>query len=170
MAYISKLTALLFFMVFSIYGCSASNVNNENNNRNQNTISIREQEVIDDYEKKVSNFEKVTTEELNSISEEKYFVYTGRVTCPHCRIFVPKLYQASLQIIPITTNDNLIKYINSENVNDTGLISYREKHGIDYVPNFSYYQNGILVSSLSIYDEMSVEQIANFINKNIKTE
>ncbi|MER0124033.1 hypothetical protein ABPH35_10480 [Streptococcus sp. ZJ93] len=50
-----------------------------------------------DYRTSVVNFERVATEEVEDLqSKNKSFIlYTGRKTCPYCRIFVPKLKVAS---------------------------------------------------------------------------
>lgn len=114
----------------------------------------------EEYKNMVKSFDSVTTQSLSDNSEN-YFLYTGRITCPHCLIFVPKLYKVGLLSI---NNDIIIKHLNSENGEDTGLEEFREKNDIQYVPNFSYFEDGELVETMNVSDDTTIEEINQFID------
>lgn len=153
-----KTNILLFFCLVGLAGCYMEKTGD------QNQLSEREEEVYNEYQNYVSSFDEVTTQELNFYEEEQesFFLYAGRVTCPHCRVFVPKLYNVSLQS-NINSGGISIRYLNTENDNDTTMNSYREKHNIEYVPYFSYFEGGVLIESLRIHDDMTMDQISDFI-------
>lgn len=114
----------------------------------------------EEYQNMIKSFESVTTQSLSDNSEN-YFLYTGRMTCPHCLIFVPKLYKVGLLS---TNNDIIINHLNSENGEDTGLEEFREKNDIQYVPNFSYFEHGELVETMNVSDDTTIEEINQFID------
>lgn len=114
----------------------------------------------EEYQRMIKSFESVTTQNL-SVNSEDYFLYTGRITCPHCLIFVPKLYKVGLLS---ENNDITINHLNSENIEDTGLEAFREKKDIQYVPNFSYFEDGELVETMNISDDTTIEEINQFID------
>lgn len=142
---------MIIFTVIFIAGC--------------NTQSKETQEanpLMEKYDSYIESFSTTTTSEVNSqiANENSFFLYTGRRTCPHCQIFAPKLYNIGL----LSKHDNItINYLNSEDPDDEGLDSFRETYDIPYVPNFSYFENGELIDSMSITDNSTEEDIDNFI-------
>lgn len=113
-----------------------------------------------EYQYYVKSFVSVTTTDL-STSNDNYFLYTGRITCPYCLAFVPKLYQASL--LP-ENNDSIIRYLDSENENDEGLDKFFELNHIEYVPNLSYYEEGELTETMDVTSTTTIEEIQEFMN------
>lgn len=92
--------------------------------------------------------------------KESFFVYTGRASCPFCQRFAPKLYESNL----LNENDDVvINYLNSDNESDTGLYDYLSKYNIEYVPNFSYFKDGILTETLQISSDITINQISDFL-------
>lgn len=159
----SKTFKIAIISIFILFGCSLSN--NENNNKKETTDDSLIEEKYQEYESYTEYFDKVTSDELYTYEneEETFFLYTGRKTCPHCQIFVPKLYEAYLPVRKNIDNDISITYLDSEGLNDKNLESYREKNNIKYVPNFSYFKNGKLIATLEIYDNISVDEITDFM-------
>lgn len=76
------------------------------------------------------DFEEVQVENLNDIaqSEESFFVYIGRETCPFCRMFVSELSSAA------DNTNKKIYYIDSEDRTNTSLNQFREDNEIVTVP------------------------------------
>lgn len=140
-------------------GCGVLNAKEKQNSEEVTTdLSISEET----YLTHVSSLDNVTTREISvSDKNDDYFLYTGRMTCPYCLIFVPKLHEVSSSFM----NNNInIKYLNSENKKDAGLEKFREKNNIQYVPNFSYFEDGILVASMNISNDTTPEDVQNFID------
>ena len=113
----------------------------------------------------INKFEKYSVEDIIKFqeNEENFFLYTGRISCPHCRIFIPKLNHA------IKKHD-LYKYIkvldSSDYKTNELLISFREKYRIPTVPSLVYFSGKQKISELDINDNISTEEIFNYINSN----
>lgn len=71
------------------------------------------------------------------------------------------MYKASL--LPENI-DVTIKYLDSENEDDTRLEKFIELNNIEYVPNFSYYKEGTLIETMDVTDITTTEEIQEFIN------
>lgn len=114
------------------------------------------------YDSYVDSFSTVKTDSIieQQNNGDTFFLYTGRRTCPHCQIFIPKLYNVALKS---KHNDITLNYLNSEDPDDDGLDSFREAHNIPYVPDLSYFKNGELIDSMSITDNSTEKDIDNFI-------
>ncbi len=91
------------------------------------------------YAKLSKEFTTVSVDEIQTklSNNESFFLYTGRVTCPYCRIAVPILHETSKE-------ENIeIFYLDSENTNERpDLKAFRDSHEIKTVPNFGYFDNG----------------------------
>lgn len=155
----TKILLILTIYLSFLSGCSVLSASEEQTSEGKTTdLSVSQER----YLAYVSSFDNITTNELSgSDSNGSYFLYTGRMTCPYCLIFVPKLYNVSSSF---KNNDITVKYLNSENEEDNGLESFREKNDIQYVPNFSYFEDGQIVESMNITDDTTPEEIQKFID------
>lgn len=149
---------IYFVFIFFLSGCGTDSTSNTEV-LETTTVSTS----VDKYDSYIRSFSKITTDDILTLEEknESYFIYTGRVTCPYCRIFVPKLYTAALLS---KHNDVTINYLNSEDELDLGLDAFREKHLVEFVPNLSYFEGADLIASLDISEDTTVEEIDNFIS------
>ena len=86
----------------------------------------------DTYKEDVKLFEKVLSTEAGKLlsNEELAIVYIGRATCPFCRKFAKKLSGLANKI------STTIYYVDSNNVSDDGLSSFRKQYNIVTVPGF----------------------------------
>lgn len=141
---------LVEYLLILIVSCSAFFIG-------KSLMSFKES---NDYKNSVINFERVTVDQVENLqSENKSFVlYTGRKTCPHCRIFVPKLKIASEQ------SEMKIYYLDSEDYKtNQKLINFRNKYEILSVPSLINFNGKLKVSELDIDDEIKVETIQQFL-------
>ena len=90
------------------------------------------------YKEDVSLFTKILSEEADKLlfNEDLAVIYIGRETCPYCRKFAKKL---SGLVGKINTT---IYYVDSNNLSDSELSSFREKYNIVTVPGFIVGKNG----------------------------
>lgn len=154
-----RITCILFTLltIFFVSGCNSSSTNKFNSSDEEISGLTPLQKK---YQDSVETFETVETSDL-STKNDSYFLYTGRITCPYCLSFVPKLYEASLS--PDNTN-LIIRYLDSENEDDTGLESFIKSNNIEYVPHFSYYKDGALVETMNVIDTTTTVEIQKFID------
>lgn len=91
----------------------------------------------DTYKENVSLFEKVPSTKADKLlsNEDLSIVYIGRGTCPFCRKFAKKLSGLSTKI------DKPIYYVDSENLSDNEIKSFRDKYNIVTVPGFIVSKN-----------------------------
>lgn len=70
-----------------------------------------------EYRSQVEAFKSIDlkTLERKIDTNDSLYVYIGRESCPYCRIFVPKLEQAS------TNTQTLIYYLDTENTSEDSL-------------------------------------------------
>ena len=147
--YMSKNKYMLFllFLLFllPIYGCS------------KHTATEL------DYKEMVNKFINVDINDINKLQEngEEFYLYTGRETCPHCKIFVPKLYEA------IKERKVDIYYLDSENTDiDIALKQFRNSYSINTVPDFRLFSGDSIVDILDVNDETQKDEIFDFLDKN----
>ena len=90
------------------------------------------------YKEDVSLFTKILSEEADKLlsNEDLTVVYIGRETCPYYRKFAKKLSGLVNEI------NTTIYYIDSNNLSDSELSSFREKYNIVTVPGFIVGKNG----------------------------
>lgn len=90
------------------------------------------------YIKDVRLFEQINSEKADKLLSEENLaiVYIGRETCPYCRKFVKKLAELTHEL------NTTIYYINSENLSDSEISSFRKKYNIVTVPGFIVGKNG----------------------------
>lgn len=156
---------LIFVVLLSFVSVFVSGCNLEEDkqvNANQTLITEEKEEIIKDYNEVAKEFNEVNSKDLKLLEQEKesFFVYTGRASCPFCQRFAPKLYESNL----LNENDDVvINYLNSDNESDTGLYDYLSKYNIEYVPNFSYFKDGILTETLQISSDITINQISDFL-------
>ena len=91
----------------------------------------------DSYEEDVKLFEKVVSTQADKLlsNEDFAIVYIGRATCPFCRKFAKNL---SGLINKINTT---IYYVDSSDLSDNSINSFREKYNIVTVPGFIVRKN-----------------------------
>lgn len=90
------------------------------------------------YKEDISLFTKVISEEADKLlsNENLAVVYIGRETCPYCRKFAKKLSGLVNEI------NTTIYYVDSSNLSDNEITSFREKYNIVTVPGFIVNNNG----------------------------
>ena len=115
-----------------------------------------------EYKEQTAYFTQVTVVDINKLHDnsiDKYILYTGRETCPHCVIFVPKLYNVA------KSNDYYIYYLDSEDTpTNSELKVFREEYDIEFVPNLSVFQGELKIGSLEITDDTTEDEIKKFID------
>ena len=91
----------------------------------------------DSYKEDVKLFEKVISTQADELlsNEDLAVAYIGRGTCPFCRKFSKNL---SGLINKINTT---IYYVDSANLSDNSINSFREKYNIVTVPGFIVSKN-----------------------------
>lgn len=158
----TKITYMFFLLVtiLTLLGCSPSKTDKIDSAEGVTSTLTPLQKKYKDY---TQSFKAVTTEELSE-SKDNYFLYVGRITCPYCLAFVPKLYKTSS--LP-DNSEMTIKYLNSDDKSDNGLDKFIKDNDIEYVPYFSYYESGELVKVMDVTSATTVEEIQEFIN-NVK--
>ena len=92
----------------------------------------------DTYQEDIKRFNKISSAEAKQLltAEGLAVIYIGRGTCPYCRKFAKKLSS----IVP--KMDTTIYYVDSSNVSDTEIDSFREQYDIVTVPGFIVNKNG----------------------------
>lgn len=112
--------------------------------------------------KKVSacDFRRVTTEEiLEKINnQDTFYLMVGRDTCGYCRLFAPKL-EAVAQALNLN-----IYWLDTDDYGDTGIPSFREQHGIRFVPSLLQIISG-KVRNLQIESSFSNEKLMEILAK-----
>ena len=90
------------------------------------------------YKEDVSLFTKILSGEADKLlsNEDLAVIYIGRETCPYCRKFAKKLSGLVSEI------NSTIYYVDSNNLSDSELSSFREKYNIVTVPGFIVGKNG----------------------------
>lgn len=166
-----KINILFLFIILISISTTGCTFDKKENNAEYNGISVNYENTNSDiYNEYISEFKTVTTDTLYDYTNEKetFFLYTGRVTCPYCLEFVPKLYLA-ITTAQNNIDDNIqILYLNSENPEDKNLEAYREENHIQYVPDFSFFNKGKLVDEFELVANLSEENIEKFIMDNLK--
>lgn len=85
------------------------------------------------YKKNTENLTRVEPKELSDLIEEnteELFVYFGRVTCPHCRDFVPLLHEQK-------PKSQTVYYLDTEDTQTNKAIKeLRDRYEIETVPGF----------------------------------
>lgn len=122
---------------------------------------------VSEYEQKVNDFIKVEVDDINELQQKNtyFYLYTGRGTCPHCVLFVDKLYKATKQI------DIEIYYLDSEDTDfNFKLKMFRDKYSIKTVPDLKLLKGELEIDTLNINDDIEVSEISNFLQKNIDTK
>lgn len=89
---------------------------------------------------------------------EKFVLFLGRETCKYCNIFVPKLHQV------LTEQPATVYYYNTEDASDQNLTAFRDKFGIQTVPNLSYYEGDKQIATLEKGSQSSPEEIADLLS------
>lgn len=91
----------------------------------------------DTYKENIKSFKVVESKEADKLleSENLSVVYIGRETCPFCRKFAKKLSSLTDKI------NTDIYYVNSDNLSDNEVKSFREKYNVLTVPGFIVSKN-----------------------------
>ncbi len=91
----------------------------------------------DTYKENIKSFKIVESKDADKLleSENLSVVYIGRETCPFCRKFAKKLSSLTNKI------NTDIYYVNSDNLSDNEVKSFREKYNVLTVPGFIVSKN-----------------------------
>ena len=91
----------------------------------------------DTYKENIKSFKVVESKEADKLLENENLsvVYIGRETCPFCRKFAKKLSSLTNKI------NTDIYYVNSDNLSDNEVKSFREKYNVLTVPGFIVSKN-----------------------------
>lgn len=159
------------FIVCTMYmflcGCEDMKVekNNDKTTLPQEAVSTEnELSDIEIYNDDVQSFRKVTVPEVIELQNknERFYLYVGRATCPHCCLFVEKLNEIVQQEKNVE-----IYYLDSQNTElDDELKTFRENHKIDYVPSFSLFEGDNIKKGLYIDDTITKKDISDFMKYN----
>ena len=153
-------TVLLVLSMVLLTACSIST------KTNNDLKDVPSQTVYHEKLENIKNLEKITLvdviEKLNS--GDNFVILFARPTCPYCRIFAPKLYDA----VSSLENDNThikIYYVNTDEENTETFKDFAYINKIKTVPNLSYFAKGIKVDSLEKGSQSTVQEIINFLNQ-----
>lgn len=93
-------------------------------------------------------------------TDEDFFLYVGRPTCPYCEIFLPKLEEA------IQETGTPVYYLNTDLESDTTAInSFLVGQQVQTVPHLAYYHGQEKVTYLEKGSEASSEEIKQFLQQ-----
>lgn len=111
----------------------------------------------DTYHDDVKSFKNIKSDEAGQLLEkqDKTIVYIGRETCPYCRKFVKKLSAVADDV------NEIIYYVNSDDITDKNLNMFRQKYTINTVPGFLVGKKGNV--EVKCDSSMSKEQIKDMI-------
>lgn len=98
---------------------------------NQSENKSDEEKGIHNYEKTVSEFEKVSMKDVADFSDNSYFLYLGRSDCPSCRDFAGVLSEYKKE------NNVKVLYVNTDEKDDE-LNDFIKKQSLEYVPALFY--------------------------------
>lgn len=119
---------------------------------------------FDKYEESVKKFEKIEVSQVEKMITEKQegLVYIGRVSCPYCVGFAPKLAKVNEEL------KAKIAYL--EATGAPGVKSFFEKNKIEYVPTLLYIKDGKLTDlnineNIQNFDDYKEEDIKAKIEK-----
>lgn len=153
-------TILLALSMVLLVACSLSNkTTNEPKNVPSQTVYHEKLENLE-------NLEQITlvdvVEKLNS--GESFIILFARPTCPYCRIFAPKLYDAVASLEKDNTNIK-IYYVNTDEENTDTFKDFAYRNKIKTVPNLSYFAKGVKVDSLEKGSQSTVQETIDFLNQ-----
>lgn len=97
----------------------------------------------------VSQFPELKVGEVKAKQEkgETFYLYMGRVTCPHCREFVPQLVEASKGMsYPIYYLNSIGSLVNSPD----DLRQFRNSYNLKTVPALLLFKGDLLVTELNM--------------------
>lgn len=144
---------IVFFVLLIFVGLIYFNENGITKNIEDDQVSttevnlekVQESNLLKEYKENTHNFNKLSAKEVEEKieSNESFFLYFGRGTCPYCRDFVPKLAKESEE-----KNIN-ISYLDTENTDsDKDIQNIRNKYDVEFVPtliHFSDFGNSVKV-------------------------
>lgn len=88
--------------------------------------------------------------------KDKVILFIGRITCPYCQLFVPKLASVSAEL------EKQVYYLNSEDMQDfTAIQSLRNDYGVATVPGLLVANSGEV--KVVCDSSLSEEEITAFI-------
>ena len=153
------LVSLLFCSVL-LTACTQGEKTNQEKTASSNQIEQVDQETLSykDYVAPLTpiDFEELTVKMQNG---DQFVLFLGRETCQYCNIFVPKLYEV------LQEKSVPVYYYDTEDRDNQELIAFREKFGIETVPNLSYYEGDQLVATLEKGSQSSLEEITDLLSR-----
>lgn len=153
-------TGLLTLSMVLLVVCSISTKTaNEQKNVPSQTVYHEKLENLE-------NLERITlidvVDKLNS--GDSFIILFARPTCPYCRIFAPKLYDAVSSLEKDDTNIK-IYYVNTDEERTETFKNFAYKNKIKTVPNLSYFVKGVKVDSLEKGSQSTLQEIIDFLNQ-----
>lgn len=115
---------------------------------------------IAEYTKTISNFSSVSVEDILGIKDEKIILYVGYKECPYCRIFAPKLLEASSD-----TNAEIF-YLDTTTIGESpDEEEFIEELALETVPALFVIENGKKVKTFEFESsaEVTVQEMAKFL-------
>ena len=117
-----------------------------------------------DYQKAIMNFTAVSVNDIREIqkSDEYFYLYTGRETCPYCKEFAITLNQLSKQEeVHIYYLDSVSPYESSP----PELKEFRDQFSIDTVPSFLIFKGEKIIADFKNYlPNENDSDLINFLN------
>lgn len=159
---------ILLLTIFTVTACGEGTLQTEERyERNDSSFESSEEKSLNinnesEYLGLVEDFKKVSVEDINKKidNNESFYLYVGRVTCPYCRIFVPKLHSAA------ENNLSQINYLDVENTTqDAEFESFLSTINLQYVPSVVFFDDEGDFDMLDIdSNKITVQEIKDFIN------
>lgn len=154
---LSYLIAISLLLTACTANQSSSPTNSSSSAIVQNQATQEEALTYKDY---VASLTPISFDELahKMAKGESFHLFLGRETCKYCNIFVPKLHQV------LSEQPTTVYYYNTEDASDQNLQAFRDKFGIQTVPNLSYYEGDQQVATLEKGSESNLEEIAAILD------
>ena len=161
--YMKKKFITTVLLVLSMVLLTACSISTKTNN---DLKDVPSQTVYHEKLENIKNLENITLvdviEKLNS--GDNFVILFARPTCPYCRIFALKLYDAVSSLENDNTNIK-IYYVNTDEENTDTFKDFAYRNKIKTVPNLSYFAKGVKVDSLEKGSQSTVQEIINFLNQ-----
>lgn len=127
----------LIAIAIIVYGDLTAGKYRNNTNSVETQNSTLEMELIA-YEYYTADYISVDTETITKMikDKQKFFLYTGRITCQWCRALVPVLSELALD------TKLTIYYLDSENTEENiQLKAFRQLYNIELVPSILFFDD-----------------------------
>lgn len=92
-------------------------------------------------------------------NKDTFYLYIGRSSCPHCRIFLPKLTKV---ISENNIQESIFLLDSSDYKTNIDLIEFRKKYDVPTVPSLLQFNGENLTKRLDITDDTTNDEIKKF--------